>query len=153
MVTKNKQTSFNLKVIFWFPCFEAAQEQLSQRDFHFCQSTFTSVKTTDKDFEVAVLYMVSQLHGKTLRDCSNGSHLLATTITTRLFLRFHSCKSPVCLQKQSQQIYYNGIKALDQTGYRGCRDVMSHQWAPFISYMSAIQKGQRYENNALGSDE
>lgn len=153
-MTKNKQTSFYLKVIFWFPCSEAAQEQHSQRDFHFCQSTFTSVKTTDKDFEVAVLYMVSQLHGKTLRDCSNGSHLLATTITTRqCFLDFTAVKSPVCLQKQSQQIYYNGVKALDQTGCRGCRDVMSHQWAPFISYMSAIQKGQRYENSALGSDE
>lgn len=42
------------------------------------------------------------------------------------FLDFTAVKSPVCLQKQSQQIYYNGIKALDQTGCRGCHDVMSH---------------------------
>lgn len=60
------------------------------------------VKTTGKDLKVAVLYMVSELHGESLCDSSNGSHLFATTSRThQYFLDFTAVRRPIHLQNQS----------------------------------------------------
>jgi len=45
--------------------------------------------------------MVSQLHGKSLCDCSNGSHLFTAITTHQYFSDFTAVRSPLLVYRSS----------------------------------------------------